>query len=61
MAPKRPPRPPAPRRPWPAALARSAAEARGDGGTGLMLLLFDAGFTRDPSLSYVIRRERVAA
>lgn len=49
-----------PRR-WSAALAKTAAEARGDGGIKLMLLLFDAGFTRDPALSYIIRRERVAA
>jgi hypothetical protein len=61
MALQRKPRPQAPPRPWSAVLAKSAAEARGDGGTKLMLLLFDAGFTRDPALSYVIRRERVAA
>jgi hypothetical protein len=61
MAPKRYERSPAPPAPWSAELAKLAAEARGDGGTKLMLLLFDAGFTSNPAVKYIIRRERVAA
>ena len=64
MAPKRYTRSPASSPdgpPWSAELAKLAAEARGDGGTKLMLLLFDAGFTSNPAVKYIIRRERVAA
>lgn len=61
MGTKRPPRSPAPPAPWSAELARRAAEAKGDGGTKLLLLLFDAGFTCNPAVKYIIRRERVAA
>ncbi len=62
MAPKRIPyATPVEDTPWSAELARLAAAARGDGGTQLMLLLFDAGFTNNPAVKYIIRRERVAA
>jgi hypothetical protein len=43
-------------RPWSLSLAEMAAAAPRDGGVGLSLLLFDAGFFERPQMKIVIRR-----
>lgn len=45
-----------PARPWSQSLAQMAAAAAHDGGVGLSLLLFDAGFFERPQMKIVIRR-----
>lgn len=45
---------------WLAELAQKAAGTRSDGGVSLLLLMHRAGFTREPKVTYIIRRERVA-
>jgi hypothetical protein len=42
--------------PWDVVLAAFAAEAHDDGGAGLKMLLRDAGFTKRPSVTLLIRR-----
>lgn len=50
--------PPAALRPWTAALAAMAALARGDGGTGLDHLAVEAGLTKAPAVTFVIKKAR---
>ena len=50
--------PPKAFRPWTAALAAMAALARGDGGTGLDHLAVEAGLTKAPAVTFVIKKAR---
>jgi hypothetical protein len=52
--------PPPALRPWTVALAAMAALARGDGGTGLDHLASNAGLTKAPSVTFVIKKARRA-
>jgi hypothetical protein len=42
--------------PWDLVLAAFAAEAREDDGAGLKMLMREAGFTKRPEMTLVIRR-----
>ena len=47
-----------PQGPWPVLLVAMAAAGRGDGGIGLQHLLEDAGFTKKPAMSIIVKKPR---
>jgi hypothetical protein len=44
--------------PWPTVLVEMAAAGRTDGGLGLHDLLQEAGFTKEPAMTIIVKRPR---